>query len=309
MTSSSIATDPSPKTVVPWYWSAFLKRHRLPPIDSGQADLALLHRVVLGFSGLPYENATELVSIVERGPTPRLPEQVIGDHLELGGGATCYGLTYALRELLLLYGFAPRLHFGRAGDDRPNASFRPNHVALSVDLDRRRYLCDPGMVLHTPLAVGAAGEIVAHHGAREAIVLTEMHEHDLVSQLVETSTGFRQACFVDLSPIGDPAFLASWRASFDPLLPAQFLFMNQFDGAILWTVTDRFLTRRDGRARARRAVELYEVASRWGLDENVVKRAWLHTPHSRTPARMRGTIRRKLHSILDEACRRIDYFP
>jgi arylamine N-acetyltransferase len=269
----------------------------------------LLRQIVQRFAGLPYENASELLALHERGPEPRLPEQVVEEHLESGTGATCFGLTCALEELLRCYGFEPRLHLGRAGDARPLRPFVPNHAALSVVLEQRIHLCDPGMVLHQPLQVGAPGEVQAHRGAREVTVLTQPREHGLVSELVETGSGFRQICFVDLSPLTREAYLAAWRRSFDPLLPAEFLFMSQFDGEALWTLADRFLTRRDRGGQSRRRVELLQIAGRWGLPEDLVRRAWLCTPHSHRHARIRATVRRKVFSVLQLAQRRVDYFP
>jgi hypothetical protein len=315
MTSSPILThlDPRPsETDAPWYWRSFVQRHRMPAIGSSRPDLALLRRVVLGFAGVPYENASEMVSLLEHGPAPRMPEQVIEEHLAVGTGATCYALTASLHELLRLYGFEPRLHLGRAGEARPVPSFVPNHAALTVDLDRRIYLCDPGMVMHQPLAVGAPREIIPHDGAREVTILTQLHPvsaRGVASVLMETAAGFRQIGFVDLSPVGEEAFLASWRASFDPLLPAEFLFMNQFDGEAFWTLADRFLIRRDPKGQSRRPAGFLEIAGRWGLPEDLVRRAWLHTPHSRGPARIRASLRRGLSSALEVARRRVDYFP
>jgi arylamine N-acetyltransferase len=268
-----------------------------------------LRQVIVGFAGVPYENASELVVLHARGREPRLPAQMIEDHLEMGTGATCYALTAALAELPRLYGFEPCLHLGRAGDARPDRKFVPNHVALSVTLAEGTYLCDPGMVLHEPLSIGGSGEVVAHHGAREVTILTQLHDPCIVSELVESATGFRQIGFVDLSPITEDTFMASWRASFDPLLPAEFLFMNQFDGESLWTLSDRFLTRRDRRGHTRTVVDLVQIAGRWGLPQDLVRRAWHHTPHSRGSARVRATLRRSLSSILEVAHRRIDFFP
>ena len=312
MTTSSIASELEPrqrKTGAAWYWSVFAQRHRLPPIEATWPNLSLLRQVVHGFAGVPYENASEILSLIENGPRPRLPEQMIEEHLEIGTGATCYALARALHELLCCYGFDPQFHLGRVGDARPQKSFAPNHAALSVEVDEGVHICDPGMLLHEPLRVGKPGEIVVHHGAREVTVLTQPHADSLTSMLVQTVSGFRQLAFIDLTPIDELAFMKSWQRSFEPLLPAEFLFLSQFDGDALWTVSDRFVTKRDRNGIARRPIGFLEIAGRWGLPEELLERAWHCTPHSHGLARIRAKLRRGLCSALDVAKRRVDYFP
>ena len=75
-------------------------------LDPGAPSLSLLPAVLREFARLPYENLTKILA--EEGESSRWrrrPAQVVGDHINLGTGGTCFSLTAALRHLVRSLGF------------------------------------------------------------------------------------------------------------------------------------------------------------------------------------------------------------
>ena len=106
------------------------------------------------FLRFPYENLTKIIRIHEE-PDPdkrlRLPEVVLGDHVDLGAGGTCFSLTYFFKHVLERCGFTcwPVLCDRSYGPD--------THCALIAEVDGKRYLVDPGYLMEHPLEMPARG--------------------------------------------------------------------------------------------------------------------------------------------------------
>ena len=111
-----------------------------------RGDLSDLRQLSVAFSRLPYENLSKI--LVSDQARPRLPLEVMTDHLELGTGGTCFSLTELLRVLASSSGLRcfPVLAHMRQGANI--------HCALRVEAGKRAYLVDPGYLLPRPLELG-----------------------------------------------------------------------------------------------------------------------------------------------------------
>ena len=124
---------------------ALFFEHFGAPDHSG---LAALHQLARAFANLPYENLSKI--LVSDQARPRLPLEVVGDHLELGTGGTCFSLTELMRALVNATGLSchPVMAHMRHGANI--------HCALRVEAGQRTYLVDPGYLLPRPLELGHA---------------------------------------------------------------------------------------------------------------------------------------------------------
>ncbi len=111
--------------------------------------LLYLEEILSAFSRLPYENVSKIIKLnrhfSEADRRIRLPEEVMEDHVDWHLGGTCFALTYFLQSVLVQNGFVtyPVMAHMRAG--------RNIHTANIVELNGRKYLVDPGYLLHHPL--------------------------------------------------------------------------------------------------------------------------------------------------------------
>lgn len=126
-------------------------------IRESNPDLEMLGRLMRGFLKFPYENLTKIIRAKEEGdPIKRLrmPDIVMGDHIELGTGGTCFSLTYFFRQILVNCGFSCTIVLC----DR---SYGPDtHCALVVSLNSARYLVDPGYLLQNPIMMPLRGSSI-----------------------------------------------------------------------------------------------------------------------------------------------------
>jgi arylamine N-acetyltransferase len=119
---------------------------------------------------LPYENLTKIIKEAATGrpdEARRGPAEVIGDHIALGTGGTCFSLTAALLHLVRELGWEAQPLLA----DRP---YGPDtHCALAVWIDNRPHLIDPGFLLTEPVPLESPGE---------QTIPTAFHEVRLVSR-------------------------------------------------------------------------------------------------------------------------------
>lgn len=287
--------------LLPAHWRAFLGRCDLsPPESSGPpADDLLLWRVVEAFSVVPFENATQINRLHEVGPKISSTELVINDFLSHGTGGTCFALSSALAELLVLFGFDARLCLGRVGP-YTGRSYSPNHGAVIVHLGGRRLLCDPGLVFQRPILIPPPERSRMCRNVRECELLVEQNRHEHVLVLFRTPRGFHQHAMVDPAPASRQEFERAWMASFDPLVPADHLYMNKIIDGCLWTVRDRELTRRyAGGAAYTRPASFVEIARRWSMPESILWTAWQRTPYARRRYRVSRQLRAGAKAALD----------
>lgn len=114
------------------------------------SEVLRLSELLRCFARLPYENLSKILCLVEATPRPRLPLQVVSEHLDLGTGGTCFSLTELLRCLLLAQGIVahPVMAHMRHGANI--------HCALRVEAGGRAFLVDPGYLLRQPLPLDPA---------------------------------------------------------------------------------------------------------------------------------------------------------
>jgi arylamine N-acetyltransferase len=128
---------------------------KLAGVHPDRPNVNLLGRLTDAFLRFPYENLTKIIRMQEElDPIKRLrmPEVVLGDHIDVGAGGTCFSLTYFFRQVLERCGFDCEAVLC----DR---SYGPDtHCALVVKAEGGSYLVDPGYLLQYPLAVPEAGE-------------------------------------------------------------------------------------------------------------------------------------------------------
>ncbi|RMF56976.1 MAG: hypothetical protein D6743_19585 [Calditrichaeota bacterium] len=110
-----------------------------------------LQEILERFAHLPYENLSKIISLNQsedwNRPRLRLPETVIGEHIERRLGGTCFSLTFYLQTILTQCGFRcyPVMADMRAG--------RNLHCCLIVLLDGTKFLVDPGYLLTRPMEI------------------------------------------------------------------------------------------------------------------------------------------------------------
>ena len=175
------------------------------------ADLRQLAR---SFSRLPYENLSKI--LVSAEAQPRLPLEVMADHLELGTGGTCFSLTELLRVLATASGLCcfPVMAHMRHGENI--------HCALRVQAGNRAYLVDPGYLLPRPLELSERSfETPPEEGHPMIVVAGSLPgvpagvpsgDFDLFTQ---EQDGYKwRYRFSDRAPTREE-FLTRWRQSFD----------------------------------------------------------------------------------------------
>jgi arylamine N-acetyltransferase len=298
--------------VAPDHWLAFVEKLGLPRPDAVRADAALLRTIVRSFSDVPYENATQLIMVHEGQPKPRSPEVLIKGYLERRTGGTCYDLAYALADLLDLYGFTTHIHRGWVGRvDRPMSDRTlalGNHAAITVEVGRVRFLCDPGMLFQAPIEISKKRQVT--EGARETAVLSEIDSVNVAHVHLRNSHGYNELCRIDLVPLLHHEIDEMWRASFDPIIPAEYLYLNRCRGGELFSLSDRYITRRDRLGHTQTwSASWAEIGGIFGLPVDIATRAWELTPHARPSAIAKRAMRRLFAAGLSRLTARVSYFP
>jgi arylamine N-acetyltransferase len=266
---------------VPFHWRMFMKRYGLPLPGAEGTSALLLEEIAAAFSNVPFENATQINHLFEAGPEPEPASALVTQHLIHGTGGICYALVDALKELLDLYGFQSALHHGRVGDYE-GRRYRANHCAITVDLHRRRFLLDPGMLLKKPLLlIDETGVPSVYASHREADLLVERNAHDHLSVMIRSHRGFSHTFMIDLKEATPSDFAHAWRRSFDPLIPADYLLVHKIIDGTLWMIRDHQLLSRgaDGRTTAHEAT-WPEIGDRFGIDAPILERAWHRTKYA-----------------------------
>ncbi len=107
-------------------------------------DLPFLQRLLQAFAQLPYENISKILKLNRHFDSPqrlRLPEEVMEEHIHYHFGGTCFSLSYFLHVILSNLGFINYIVMADMGRRR-NV-----HCALIVEMERKKYLVDPGYLL------------------------------------------------------------------------------------------------------------------------------------------------------------------
>jgi arylamine N-acetyltransferase len=185
----------------------FLKLGALRPTRPNVDQLGRLMRAFMRF---PYENLTKIIRANEvSDPIERLrqPDIIMGDHLDLGTGGTCFSLTHFFKAILERCGYScePVLCDRSYGPD--------THCALVATIDGARYLVDPGYLLEHPLAMPARGTS-SLATPFNTVHLTRLGE--TTQYLLSTEQGGKTALRYRLKdrPVAQQEFLEKWIDSF-----------------------------------------------------------------------------------------------
>jgi arylamine N-acetyltransferase len=116
-------------------------------------ELSFLQEIIEHFAAIPYENISKIIKLNQHWDAEsklRLPEEIINDHISFHLGGTCFSLTFFLQTILTLNDFTcypvmADMHVGRN-----------SHCCLVTTIDGRKYLIDPGYLLHQPLEIDPA---------------------------------------------------------------------------------------------------------------------------------------------------------
>jgi arylamine N-acetyltransferase len=145
--------------------SKFWERYSL---DELTPDFAQLSRIAGAFSNLPYENVTKILkdarSITVRQKL-RGTEEVLQDHLRWNTGGTCFSLCNALISILENSGFPA---FIAMADMHYGSNI---HCAVIVPLHGKRYLIDPGYLLHEPMQLPKEGADVKRKTVMNTVII------------------------------------------------------------------------------------------------------------------------------------------
>jgi len=177
---------------------AFVDHFKILP---KRADRDLLVALGAAFATLPYENLTKLIRKYETeagGDRRRLPNTVVGEHVALGAGGTCFALTRLFSAVLERFGYTSRpvLCDTRHRQD--------HHCALVVDDERGPLLLDPGYLLSEPIPLQEG----ALDKPNSRLVCAGEGAFDLITY---GATRYR----LKTAAVDEAHFNAVWQASFD----------------------------------------------------------------------------------------------
>lgn len=186
----------------------FLAHFRL---ERDRNPRTMLARIATAFARLPYENLTKIVKEAELGTaerSKRSPEEVLRDHVQLGGGGTCFSLTATLLNLVRSLGFEaePLLADRRYGPD--------THCGLVVWIDGEPHLIDPGYLITQPIPLGAREEQRVQTAFNEILLTPQPGGEKLDLSTLQQGNQKHRLTF-KTAPVDSGQFLQAWEASFD----------------------------------------------------------------------------------------------
>lgn len=127
-------------------------------VETAAPDFAQLGRLIGAYiRTVPWESAFRIVKRDQNQKLedcPRWPVEFWIDHLERGGGGTCFESNYAFFALLRSQGFTGYLTVNNMGDSVGC------HSAIIVTLDDQKWIVDAGFPLYGPLPL-APGQVCA----------------------------------------------------------------------------------------------------------------------------------------------------
>ncbi len=238
-------------------------------LELGAPERTLVEKIAAAFSSLPYENLTKILKHDrEDGVARRGPEEVISDHLRVGGGGTCFSLTAALLHILRGLGLPaePILADRHYGEN--------THCALLVWLDEQPHLLDPGYLILKPLPLPGDKEF-------EQVVPTTFNElllrHKDQGSKIELHTRQQGATSHRLTfkpePARDEEFLDAWDTSFGWEMMRYPLLTRVQGGDQLYLQGSRFQRRSQKDVERYELFEAEDIARAFGLEANLVREA------------------------------------
>ncbi len=246
----------------------FLRLVGLPPARPDQVFLSKLTRA---FMRLPYENLTKIISVAKtEDPEKRLrtPDIVLGDHIDIGAGGTCFSLTYFFQQILAFAGY----------DSWPvlcDRSYGPDtHCALIVPLGRKRFLIDPGYLMDQPLLVPEAGETV-QHGPLGVLRLMRLGTSRQLLLITKRDGQSRIRYRLRDDPVSAVHFQSRWIDSFDWAMMRHLCISRQIDGGQLY-MRDGLMRFIDGTKKRQRRINdsfAREAGLAFEMNANIIRQA------------------------------------
>ncbi len=145
MVSSEILNTERHRDGVKYFCKLFRIEFSLPSINH-------VTSILRQFSLLPYENISKILSLNQNWDENhfRWPQEIICDYEKYKLGGTCFSLTFFLKAILDYFGYQTTILMAdmKAG--------RNTHCALLLEFKNRKYLLDPGYLLHFPLPLDSA---------------------------------------------------------------------------------------------------------------------------------------------------------
>ncbi len=174
-----------------------------------EPDAAFLETITRSFARLPYENLTKIIKITKEGSPDRAlrdPNEVLGDHVRLGTGGTCFSLTALLLHLVRAYGY-------EAQPVLADRTYGPNtHCAILVTLDGTMHLLDPGYLIVRPVPLEDDRVKRIRTSFNEILLKPEPGDRLALSTRRQGSETYRLSFKL---PGADPAaFMRAWHESF-----------------------------------------------------------------------------------------------
>ena len=252
------------------------------------SDWDLLEEGATAFSTIPYENLTKIIRNEEIGGqrAKRVPADVIGEHVEFGGGGTCFSLTAAMLHILRALGWRaePILADRHYGMD--------THCALVVWIDERPHLLDPGYLIVRPIPLGTSQET---HVATSfnAVILRPTERGERYELYTSQQVSVSHRLTLKVAPTDPGTFLRAWDASFDWDMMRYPVLTRAYRNEHIYLQGQR-IQRRGREHVVRDEIDLeqmpQQIAQEFGVDVRVVRRAleilqWKGELHGDTHAR------------------------
>lgn len=248
--------------------SIFLDLFQCSP---GPADLKLLGQVTERFANVPWENLTKYLC-KRRPPAERLRRsgEVMTDHARYGAGGTCFSLTNTLRRIVTDLGFHayPFMADMRHG--------RNIHCGLLVELERRRFLLDPGYLVAEPVPLDAGRTVRVRHPGHTLEYRPLQEEETFELRTIRDGGEVVPRYRLRAHRIPEADFLSFWAASFEAN-GMNGLHLNRISGEGRLSAHDLNLRIDTGRDKVNvklRDGYVEAVAERFGIDRELVGRAF-----------------------------------
>jgi arylamine N-acetyltransferase len=244
---------------------------KLVGIDPPKPSVEALGELARAFMRFPYENLTKIIR-ADRESDPikrmRTPDIVLGDHLDIGAGGTCFSLAHFFHAVLARCGYPSR----PVMCDR---SYGPDtHCALIVDVAESKYLVDPGYLLEHPVELPRKGSVSIGTPLSEAR-LTRLGETS--QYLLSTINGGKETIRYRLKDreVSDAEFTERWIDSFDwPQMNQLLITRLERDGHVYLRGTHLRHSTVENRSREKIVGDFEKVVQRtFGIDQRVVEQA------------------------------------
>jgi len=179
-----------------------------------RSSLAFVAALSQYFARLPFENISKILK-TEKAMTEnefRFPDEITEDHLRWHLGGTCYSLTFFLVGILRENGFdaEPLLCHMNWGLN--------SHTATLVTFREKRYLLDPGYLIHQPIPL-TRSTVRRQRRSMEGLELTYSEEEDKYTLFTHRNGQFTRRYWFRDQSVGMDEFGLRWHESFSaPLM-------------------------------------------------------------------------------------------